>query len=123
MSPSILVPTWMPDGYEQMGEVSFQGYPDFGKTEFFVSYSDGENICTINVIRNNEIVQGSLYEKIPDNPESVMINDIEHYFVQNTGSIMVAWFVGNLECTINTTMSESDLIRVLNSIYEGATVQ
>ena len=118
-----VVPTWMPDGFELIDDVYVQEYSEFGRYEFFSSYSDDEDVCTINITWNENATQGSLYEKNPNKPETIIIDGIEHYFVQNTESIMVAWLVGNLECTINSTMSESDLIRVITSIYEGVSVQ
>lgn len=40
------------------------------------------------------------------------------YIVDNSDTILAAWYVNNIECSINTTMSESDLKRVIDSIYE-----
>lgn len=58
------------------------------------------------------------YEKTFQNPEIYVVDDIEHYIVDNSDTILAAWYVDNIECSINTTMSESDLKRVIDSIYE-----
>lgn len=114
-----VVPTWMPEGFEQMGEISIEEYPEFGETNFFVSYTDGEDVCSISISKYDDPVQGYVYEKIPNDPGIITAGGVEHYIVENTGSIMIAWNIENLECTVNTTMSEADVRRVVNSIYQG----
>lgn len=112
-----VVPTWMPEGFEQMGEISIEEYSDFGETEFFVSYSNGVDICSINIIVHDDIIEGNIYEKVQSNPEIYVSGNIEHYIVPNEDSIIVAWYVERLECTVSTTLSESDVKRVIDSIY------
>lgn len=114
-----VVPTWMPEGFEQVDDTFVKEYPAFGETEFFASYLKGTDACTISVIKRNNLIEGNIYEKIPDNPEIYTIGDVEHYIVPNEDTILVVWYIENLECTINTTMSESDVKRVVNSIYQG----
>lgn len=114
-----VVPTWMPEGFEQVDDTFIEEYPAFGEIEFFASYLKGTDACTISVIKRNNLIDGNVYEKIPDNPEIYTIGDVEHYIVPNEDTIVVVWYIENLECTINTTMSESDVKRVVNSIYQG----
>ena len=114
-----VVPTWMPDGFEQMGEISIEEYSDFGETDFFATYTDGQDICSISISRYSDLVQGYIYEKIPNDPGVITAGGVEHYVVKNTGSIMIAWNIEDLECTINTTIPKSDVERVVNSIYQG----
>ena len=113
-----VVPTWMPDGFELVGEVSVQEYTEFGETEFFASFSNGTDACAFSVVKRGSYVEGYIYEKVFNNPEIHIAGDQNHYIVQNEGTTIAAWYVGNLECTINTTMSESDLKREIDSIYE-----
>lgn len=113
-----VVPTWMPDGFEQVGEVLVQEYAEFGRNEFFVAYSDGSNSCTINITQTVDPVQGRTYEKISGSPEPYISGNIEHYIIQNTDSTMAAWYIQNLECSITATFSRPDMERVIDSIYE-----
>lgn len=112
-----VVPSWLPDGYELDDEISVEDYPAFNETEFYAFYSDGENSCTISVTRTGQQVYGSTYEKVSGSPEIYVSGDVEYYIFQNVDSIIAAWYVDNLECSINTTMSESDLKGVIDSIY------
>lgn len=112
-----VVPSWLPDGFELADEISVEDYPDFNETEFFAFYSDGENSCTISITRTGHQVHGSTYEKGSGSPEVYTSGDVEYYIFQNSKSILAAWYVDNLECSINTTMSESDLKGVIDSIH------
>ena len=112
-----VVPTWMPEGFEQVDEIFVEEYPEFGEAEFFASYSNGTEVCTINVIKRNDIVEGNIYEKVSSNPEIYVAGDVEHYIVSNENSNLAIWYIENLECTISTTIPEPDLKRVVNSIY------
>lgn len=112
-----VVPSWLPDGFELADEISVEDYPDFNETEFYAFYSDGENSCTISVTRTSQQVQGSTYEKSSGSPDVYTSGDVDYYIFQNSDSILAAWYVDNLECSINTTMSESDLKGVIDSIY------
>lgn len=112
-----VVPSWLPDGFELADEISVEDYPDFNETEFFAFYSDGENSCTISITRTGHQVHGSTYEKGSGSPEVYTSGDVEYYIFQNSESILAAWYVDNLECSINTTMSESDLKGVIDSIH------
>lgn len=113
-----VVPTWMPDGFELMGDVFVQEYADFGKTEFFASYSNGDSSCAISITLFDNPVQSYTYEKISGSPDPYVVGNVEHYIIQNTDSIMAAWYIQNLECSITAEFSKSDMERVINSIYE-----
>lgn len=112
------VPTWLPEGFELYGDVSIQVYPEFGEVEFFASYLEGEEIFSISITKCANSFQANTYEKTFQNPEIYVVDDVEHYIVDNSDTILAAWYVDNIECSINTTMSESDLKRVIDSIYE-----
>lgn len=112
------VPTWLPEGFELYGDVSIQVYPEFGEVEFFASYLEGEEIFSISITKCSNSFQANTYEKTFQNPEIYVVDDIEHYIVDNSDTILAAWYVNNIECSINTTMSESDLKRVIDSIYK-----
>lgn len=112
-----VVPNWLPDGFELVGDVSVQEYPDFDRIEFFAYYESSEDTCTLSVTKVTNSHEGLIYEKTLVAPETYMVGNVEHYIVQNTDSIIAAWYTDDLECSINTTMSESELKRVIDSIY------
>ena len=112
-----VVPSWLPDGFELIGDVSVQEYPNFDRLEFFAYYESGDNTCTLSVTKVTDPLEGLIYEKTLNSPEIYTVGSVNHYIVQNTDSIIVAWYVDDLECSINSTMPESDLKRVIDSIY------
>ena len=112
-----VVPSWLPDGFELIGDVSVQEYPNFDRLEFFAYYESGDNTCTLSVTKVTDPLEGLIYEKTLNSSEIYTVGSVNHYSVQNTDSIIVAWYVDDLECSINSTMPESDLKRVIDSIY------
>lgn len=112
-----VVPCWLPDGFELIGEVSVQEYPDFGKVDFYASYSNDSDSCTMSITQSTIPVEGYVYEKISGEPEIYVAGNVEHYIIQNSESIMAAWYCENLEISITATFSKSDLERVIDSIY------
>ena len=114
-----VVPSWLPDGFELVDEVSVQEYPEFGKVDFYAAYSNGSDSCTMSITQSVDSVQGYMYEKISGEPEIYVAGNVEHYIIQNSESIMAAWYCGNLETSITATFSKSDLERVIDSIYQG----
>lgn len=112
-----VVPSWLPDGFKLIGDVSVQEYPDFGEINFFAYYEDYDNSCTLNITQTASSFQSRVYEKGSEVPEIYTVGNVDYYIIENTDSIMAAWYVDDLECSINTTMSKSELKRVLDSIY------
>ena len=113
-----VVPTWMPDGFELVNEISIREYPDFKKTEFYASYSDGEKFCHINITQAADLVQSQIYEKISGSPKPYVAGNVEYFIIQNTETVVAAWYIQNLECSITADFSKSDMERVIDSIYE-----
>ena len=114
---SDVVPSWLPDGFKLIGDVSVQEYPDFGEINFFAYYEDYDNSCTLNITQTASSFQSRVYEKGSEVPEIYTVGNVDYYIIENTDSIMAAWYVDDLECSINTTMSKSELKCVLDSIY------
>ena len=118
-----VVPSWLPDGFKLVGDVSVQEYPNFDRLEFFAYYESGDDTCTLSFTKVADSLEGLIYEKTLNSPEIYAVGNVNHYILQNTDSIIAAWYVDDLECSINTTMSESDLKRVIDSIYQGVVNQ
>ena len=112
-----IVPQWMPDGFEINGKVSMTELSDFGETSFFASYSNHENYIVFDILVHQNWNKSALYEKTEDIPEPYLSGGIEHYIIRNTDTLTAAWYAGNIECSISTTLVESDLKRVIDSIY------
>jgi hypothetical protein len=113
-----VVPNWLPDGFKLIDDVSVQEYPNFEMLEFFAYYESGEDSCTLYITKVGDSSQSRIYEKTSDSPKIYVAGDTEHYIIPNTDSTIAAWYVDDLECSINTTLSESELKRVIDSIYK-----
>lgn len=116
-----VVPTWMPEGFEIQGEVFVQEFSNPRNIQFFTLYSDGEDSVTVNIIKHVGVVEGKIYEKTTDNPEVHTTGGIEHHIFQSANGFAAwsaVWYNDDLECSINTTLTKSDLEKILDSIYE-----
>ena len=112
-----IVPSWMPDGFELVGEISVQEYPDFNRVDLSATYANESDFFIINLVQYADPIPGRIYEKISGEPEIYTAGSIDHYIIQNTDTCIAAWYVDNLECSINTSLSITDLKRAIDSIY------
>ena len=112
-----VVPHWLPEGFELIETISVQEYDLSGDTDFFATYVRGEDVVSINIIKYRTSPQKPIYEKTADKSEQYFSSGIEHFIFTNTSSITATWYTDDLECSINTTLSEEDLKEILNSIY------
>lgn len=113
-----VVPHWLPDGFEMNGDVSVREYEASKDIQISALYSDGTNSLTITVERHIGQPQMRIYEKIDNAPTIYVAGDIEHHIFSNTGTTTAVWNINDIECFINTTLSESDLKKAIDSIYE-----
>ena len=59
-----------------------------------------------------------IYEKIDDDPETYIAGDVQHFILKNNLSNTVVWHIGELDCSVSTTLSENELKQIVDSIYE-----
>lgn len=116
-----VAPTWMPEGFKLQGDVFVEELSAPQNVQFFALYSDGVDSIAISIIQYVSTVEGKIYEKTGENPIIYTVDDTEYYLFQssdNFASWSVAWSNGSLEGFINTTLTEDDLEKILDSIYE-----
>lgn len=113
-----VVPRWAPDGFALNGNVIAQEYPNSNNVDFYALYKSPSNSISITIIKSETASHNLIYEKTSDDPESYTSNSIEHYILRNSTTVTAAWNIGNLECAINTTLSERELKQIVDSIYE-----
>lgn len=117
-----VVPTWMPEGFKIQGDVFVKEFKGLHNTQFFVLYSNGTDSLSINVIKHLSATSSKIYEKTTDSPMTYTAGGIEHHLFKGSDNLNMwsaAWYNGNIECAINTTLSESELKQIIDSIYEG----
>ena len=59
------------------------------------------------------------YQKNDETPEEYVVMDLRHYIVGNIDNYTATWSNGNMECAIYNAPSHDELIKMIDSIYEG----
>ena len=111
-----VVPHWLPEGFSLQGEILFQEHFMSGNLNFTAPYqSDSDNLL-IDIVKYQTSQQKKIYEKASPEPAQYSVNGIDFYIFRNISSNTAVWYIGTLECSINTTLSEKILKQVLDSI-------
>lgn len=113
-----VVPTWMPEDFKIRGDVFVKEFDGSKETQFFALYADGQDSISIAVTNSIGQISNKIYEKTDIPPSVYIAGGVEHYIFNNTNSLGVVWYAGKLECSIDTTLSQSYLEKILDSIYE-----
>lgn len=113
-----VVPTWMPEGFKIQGDIFIQDLTAAKQLHFYAIYSDGTDSLSISIIQHTGNTESKIYEKTAEEPVSYMAGGVEHYVFKNTNTMGAVWYIGELECTLDTTLSKPDLEKIIDSIYE-----
>lgn len=111
-----LAPNWIPDGYE-LSSVSVSQTPV--RTTLLATYiSNGDelliNITSLTDVNNNS----NIFEKDGDNVTLFEAGGIKHYIMSNEARINAVWLNNSYECSIIGNITEADVIKMIDSIYE-----
>lgn len=84
-------------------------------TLLYASYNNSSHYITLQIVVHH--VPESLYfEKDELEVSEYIHNGITYYLYKNNSSSCAAWFVGNLECQIDTDLTHEDIVHMLDSI-------
>ena len=84
-------------------------------TLLYASYNSSSHYITLQIVVHH--VPESLYfEKDELEVSEYIHNGITYYLYKNNSSSCAAWFVGNLECQIDTDLTHEDIVHMLDSI-------
>lgn len=110
-----LVPTYIPNGYEQT-----EFYVDTSnRCTLFTSVLDNGNDTIIIQIRQYSSAKDRAdYEKDIEDPEVYTIDDIPHYIMTNMGEYRAIWVNGMHEVNISGVKTKKELEKMIGSIYE-----
>lgn len=106
----------MPDGYEVI-VVDVQHFPEMGKTNYNAVYQNEEKIISIYIVRR-ENPSARRLEKDENLVGTHEVDNIVHYIFQNKNRFTATWYVGALECSIQTEEPINILKKMIDSIYE-----
>ena len=116
-----VVPTWMPEGFKIQGEVFVEEMAASKQLHLFAVYSNGTDSVSISITKHGSKAESKIYEKTVEQPESYVAGGVKYYLFRSSDNL-ISWsaicYNGNLECILNTTLSESVLKQIIDSIYE-----
>lgn len=115
--PSDIVPTYLPDGFEQ-GETT-TSTSDYC-TSVVCRVMDGTNYIILQYRVYSEPWADAIYEKDMADPEIYEVNGIPHYITTNMEQYQVLWRSGLIECGIYGVIAKDDVYRMIDSIYGGS---
>lgn len=111
---ALVTPTWIPDRFESP---AIEAVSTPYNTIISAAYINENDILVISLMKMADGTS-SVYEK---DDTGVMVyerNGIEHYIMSNNAQNSAVWLTGIYECTIYGTVSEEELKRMIDSIYE-----
>lgn len=111
------VPTWAPEGYELTETTEYaltSKYIYMAKLES----EQGDIAITITHHAEGTDMYARYSEKENPDAEAFVCGNVTHYVLVNEETATATWVDGNFECVIFGTMTEEDLERMIESIYE-----
>jgi len=106
----ILVPSYLPDGYEFENAMVIQG---FVETVSLTYHNDDERLGISEMVFEDE----PQTSPIMDSAEVVNINDVEGKLVTiYDDNKMLQWEIGNIQLTLSGSLDKEDLIQIAESM-------
>ncbi len=110
-----LVPTWIPNGYEEL-DVRVTETPV--QRMYSAKYQAGDNTIRIRIADYLDS-RPSQIEQSDSLLEVYNVNEIEYYIFSNYDQLKVVWIRENYECYIIGPVSLSEIKEIVNSIGKG----
>ncbi|NLV36829.1 MAG: DUF4367 domain-containing protein [Clostridiaceae bacterium] len=111
-----LTPKWIPDGF-QLSKVDIAQTPMCKDITALYLSDEKRLVFTVAMYSDNEAA--SAYELDENGGEVLLIDDLEHYFMSNKEQIQVIWTRDQCLYSISGNVSREEIVRMLDSIYEG----
>lgn len=109
-----VIPRYLPEGYGFLDASSDETYEGI---IISAVYSRADKKIILSYIIGNQNAS-ALYPKDDDEPEVYERSGIKHYLVFNEGKWGAVWEADNIVCRINGVTEKTELIKMLDSIYE-----
>ena len=112
-----VVPTYVPEGYS----IRLFSFEDTFEGEAMVLLlGRAEDTILLRYILADD-VPDVYFAKDDGEPEEYCSGGVTHYLTKNEGQLRASWIPedGNLVCSITTTEERSELLRIIDSIYQG----
>ncbi len=113
---AMLLPTYLPKGYEAAATLCDERE---NATVFTTMLNNGDDSIMLQyrLLKNAEAT--TEYQKNDTEPERYIVHNVDHYIVGNLELYTATWSRGDMECSIQNVPSHEELIRMIDSIYEG----
>jgi len=112
-----VIPHWIPDGFYQTNINALQ-IPDLTMINAFFENDDRTLFISYTIYNDQSIDHTNFFVK-DDNPvREYQVWGIKHYIFTNDSRFVAVWMDGYIEGSINGNITEDELIRMINSIYE-----
>lgn len=111
-----LLPTYIPEGYEATTTLC----DEQENATIFLCALENESNSMVLQYRLLKIGEATTeYQKNGSEPERHTVHNLDHYIVGNLDLYTATWSNGNMECSIQNVPSHDELIKMIDSIYEG----
>lgn len=111
-----LLPTYIPEGYEML-DTRCDEQENATVFTSMLNNSDDSIMLQYRLLKNGEAT--TEYQKEENEVEEYNVFSIVHYIVENTGTYTATWSDGNMECAFYNVPSHEEMIKMINSVYEG----
>lgn len=109
------IPNWLPGEYSE-DIVQVTETPNGMYLISRCQCGSGEISIEIRTYIDPDVIHRT-YEKIDDEVEAILLNEIEHYITQNGDLTRISWVTEKSECSILCKFDEEEIYRMINSIY------
>lgn len=111
----LLVPTWIPDGYEEV-IVKVEDTPR--RRQFAAQYQFGDKTIRIRIADYFDSAPAQIEQSDPV-LEVYTVNGIQYYIFENYDQLRAVWINENYECYIIGPLSVSEIKEMIDSIGKG----
>ena len=115
--PDRLLPTYLPDGYK-MARLKRDATSSYVHLLGLLK-NDGNDPIILDYYMHLDDQTAVEVQKDGDGPEDYKMGGVTHYIMTNYEMYYADWAVDNVVCTLSGFTSRDELIRVINSIYNG----
>ena len=109
-----VIPKYLPEGFRLIDVTSDETYEGI---IIAAAYSRADKKIILSYIIGNQNTS-DLYPKDTDEPEVYERSGVKHYLIFNEGKWGAVWEADNIVCRINGVTEKTELIKMLDSIYE-----
>lgn len=112
-----LVPTWIPGDFT-VRTITVDEQSDPSYVAFYARYKYENKIIVIqiNKYHENQDIEYSTWQKDVEDAHPIEINGHSYYIMTNMERPLISWVQGPFECYIIGDLSESELIKMVESI-------